>query len=393
MLHKAIARSLLISLATLTMYSVCPAQESGDDPSSRTAMLAEKKKYCKLCGLKCDGRSYQPEDELYSFENKGRKATFFSARIGFEKGEEDVMPSSKNNPIAVFLIQENRCSPVFTGEGSMVTFIEDAEQQFPYLLEYQHLSAFEGIHAFYRWNGRTYKNATKSVAARMNEKGLDLMRKGKISEACDALSMAAQTEEPSARALNDFGYCTYLQAQQEKRPELYGFAADFLIRSIKKDPRRWSAYLNLGDLFLEENDVMNAVRSYRKLLEVNPDYKHGAKIRERIRELSVLPRKGEDISIFKSGSGIRIVYRRLDEERVERLTYCSDNKLFNRYQLKDGEADGDYVRYNCSSRPRTKGHYSAGARSGTFVYYDENGKKEKETFFRDSSPVISDDEE
>lgn len=41
----------------------------------------------------------------------------------------------------------------------------------------------------------------------------------------------------------------------------------------------------------------------------------------------------------------------------------------------------------------SEGHYVAGARSGNFIYYDENGRKERETFFSDRSPVISDQEE
>jgi len=89
----------------------------------------------------------------------------------------------------------------------------------------------------------------------------------------------------NAEALNNLGFAYYKLATKSKSDEHFELARTYLEQSIEVDPRRWVAYLNLGDLYADRDWPEGAVENYSELLKINPNYKNAAKIKAKIKDL------------------------------------------------------------------------------------------------------------
>lgn len=329
---------------------------------------------CKLCGIDCTS---VVDVEFYTITDNNRSKKLVSIP-NYDTG-------SKSIDFSVFLIDLPKCLHVLNTSGTgLLDFISRTDSPYPDIAAHSSISADTAVYYFYSWNGKKYNKATEEVAAAMNKDAVQLIRYDELTKAIDILQIATQAEEENAEIMNNFGYAVYLLAKQEKPEINYKEARIWLEKSLKNDPDRWSAYLNLGDLFYDNNDIMYATKYYRKLLEIKPNYKFSKKIKDRINELIVkLSKPGDSITGPSTDFGMSTVtYTRLEDGRVERKEYFEGGQLYAVHHLKDGYADGEYIAYwSYRGGIRVKGQFSKGSRSGKFIYYDEKGKVVNEIIY------------
>jgi tetratricopeptide (TPR) repeat protein len=89
------------------------------------------------------------------------------------------------------------------------------------------------------------------------------------------------TAEPEV--LNNLGF-GYLKIGRQSKGEVA------LERTLALDPGRWSAHLNLGDLYaeglyLDSARSAKAIEHYSKVLTLKPDYRHAAELRKKMDDL------------------------------------------------------------------------------------------------------------
>ena len=118
----------------------------------------------------------------------------------------------------------------------------------------------------------------------MNKTALRLYKEGHAKQALNLWQKAAELEvipglELSANAelLNNLGFAYYrLGGTYFEKAEQY------LKGAVTVDSSRWTAYLNLGDLYSEAGRYDDAIKNYKILLNRKPDYKYRNKIVEKI---------------------------------------------------------------------------------------------------------------
>lgn len=125
----------------------------------------------------------------------------------------------------------------------------------------------------------------------LNQKALTLFNQGKIREAISLWEEIPRTEL-TAEILNNIGYAYYKRSRQyfDGRGGEYTYfnkdykkAEEYLLASQKTAPQRWSAYLNLGDLYFSYGLLDKAQGQYETLLRIYPSYKHVEKIKTRVK--------------------------------------------------------------------------------------------------------------
>jgi len=203
--------------------------------------------------------------------------------------------------------------------------------------------------ATYFWNGKEYEDVTLkkriSDSKKLNEKALDLFKRGKIDEAIRIWEKVVQDGEvTNAEILTNLGFAYYTLGKKTNdtknfsydledtnaKPTPYERAADYFEDALVKEPKRWSTLLNLGDLFYETNEFVLAIMHYEKLLKVKPDYKHSDVTKNRIEELK---KKLEEISVemivtrYRTGEK-GTTYTRVDAKKILRCNYYKNGEIY-----------------------------------------------------------------
>jgi tetratricopeptide (TPR) repeat protein len=103
----------------------------------------------------------------------------------------------------------------------------------------------------------------KADAARLHTLGLQAYREGRLAEAVEALSKAADLDPENVEIVNNLGYL---------RQKLGDHAAALPLfeRAVKLDPERAVAYVNLGDSLAALGRASEAAAAYRRYLELFP---------------------------------------------------------------------------------------------------------------------------
>lgn len=344
---------------------------------------------CRLCGMNCTDEQLSSA-EIYNIRENNRLKKLISI--------VDYNSDSRSYDYSIFLLDAEKCRHVLSVECHGLGFQRRSDSPYPDISFHYGRGAGRAEFHFYSWDGNEYNNATAKVTAAMNREAVQLIKSGEIEKASEILQFAAQAEGANAEVMNNYGYSMYLLAKQEDPAiSYYKEARIWLEKSLKSDPNRWSAHLNLGDLFYDNDDIMYAIKHYRKLLEIKPDYEFAKKIKDRIDELILIPSKIGDSTTGKStGTSMSTVtYTRLEDRRVERKEYFNDGKLYAVHHLRDGYADGEYIAYwSYGGRIRVKGQFAKGIRIGKFIYYDEKGPVTDEVIYdaKKASTKLKEDE-
>ncbi len=125
-----------------------------------------------------------------------------------------------------------------------------------------------------------------SESYQLNDQALKLFKKGKIKESiavwekASKLAINPETGYANAEVLNNLGFAYYKLGSQ-----YYPKASEILHQAQSADPQRWTAYLNLGDLYEATNDHAMAIEFYKKVLDLNPDYKQSAVLIAKIKKV------------------------------------------------------------------------------------------------------------
>jgi tetratricopeptide (TPR) repeat protein len=200
---------------------------------------------------------------------------------------------AQNNPIFIYLKTKSKCRVVLSTWGRRIEFQENKDSPYPDVQVYWHHSADENPPVnHYIWAGNKYVDAEQSKSETLNKEALKLFNQGKIHKAIELWKQAVKLAiipglgyTSNAEALNNLGFAYYKLATKSNSDEHFELARTYLEQSIEVDPRRWVAYLNLGDLCAVRDWPEEAIENYEKLLELNPNYKNADKIKEKIRDL------------------------------------------------------------------------------------------------------------
>lgn len=201
---------------------------------------------------------------------------------------------SQNYPILIYLRKNKECRNVLYTEGRGIRFIEKKAQRFPDIEVYWHYGASENpIAGYYTWVGDKYVNVELTKSENLNRQALKLFTQGNIRDAIRLWEQAIKLSiipglgyTSNSEALNNLGFAYYKLALKTRSGEHFRLAQMYLDQAIEVDPKRWVAYLNLGDLFVELDRPESAVENYKKLLELNPNYKNAEQIKIIINKLS-----------------------------------------------------------------------------------------------------------
>jgi len=129
-------------------------------------------------------------------------------------------------------------------------------------------------------------SAVAEKTRRLNQEALVLLQKGKLIESILLWEQIPKSER-TAEISNNIGYAYYKRSRQyfdgkygihSYLNEDYVKAKMSFIDSEKMDPKRWSVYLNHGDLDFYFGLLDGAKKNYEKLLKLNPNYKYAEKI-------------------------------------------------------------------------------------------------------------------
>ncbi len=105
-----------------------------------------------------------------------------------------------------------------------------------------------------------------------NYLGVVYYRKKEYEKALESYQHAIELDPKFAVAYNNLG-TLYLRMFLEKRnPEMIAESMDSFDRAIKIDPQLASAYNGRGSAFKFSNRVSDAVRDWKKALEIKPDF-------------------------------------------------------------------------------------------------------------------------
>jgi tetratricopeptide (TPR) repeat protein len=207
-------------------------------------------------------------------------------------GDDDCKAS--NCPIYIYLNTHGKCRFVLSSWGSGLNFIKSKISRYPDVIISWHYGGESGPPAGrYVWVGNGYVNAEAAQSDALNKEALRLFNQNNVEEAIKlwkkaiALSIIPGLGSTSnAEALNNLGFAYYKLAITSQSDEHFKLARTYIEQSIEVDPRRWVAYLNLGDLCVAWDWPEEAIKNYEKLLKTNPNYKNATEIRGKIKELN-----------------------------------------------------------------------------------------------------------
>lgn len=189
---------------------------------------------------------------------------------------------SQNGDIFVYLEEGKKRRVVLSSHGSAI-FFSYGSKEYPDISVPRRISAEEHTSSNYVWNGHSYESISLSAIP------LLLFKEGKVDEAITMWeeAIALNTGGLSAENYNNLGYAYYKKAKTSNNDEYYEKAEKYLKYAMQVQPKRWVAYLNLADVYLEQGDFSSAIKHYNKLLELKPDYKNASLIKEKVSKLNL----------------------------------------------------------------------------------------------------------
>lgn len=177
----------------------------------------------------------------------------------------------------------------------------------------------------------------KALSEALNEQALKVFKAGDIEEAIRIWRFATGFYYGDPRAgftsnaevSNNLGFAYYKLFRESGDYDHFRSAYYNFQHALEVEPRRWQAYLNMGDLELEMKAYNSARYDYEKLLELNPSYKYEDKIKERIKWLKTLPYEvGEEVVVWRNFDGVKQVsYLRADKNTVLRKHFGDNGEL------------------------------------------------------------------
>ncbi|MBI5632861.1 MAG: hypothetical protein HZA15_05220 [Nitrospirae bacterium] len=323
---------------------------------------------------------------------------------------------SGNGSLVALLRRPNGCDIVLSTDGRGIKAKFKKGSIYPSLYTYYSKGADEETGAMlvkdvtYYWNGNQYEDVTfKKRMAKgktLNQKALQLSRQGRIE---DAIRIWQQIEkEPditNAEVLNNLGFSYYTLGKKTKDTKHYSddpmdtkptnfthydLAYFYLQSALEKDPLRWQALLNMGDLEYEENDFIWALKRYNNLLKLKPDYKHSDVIKRRIEELKRQPEEiSAEVVVTKYRSGEKdITYTRLDNKNILRQGYYKSGKLRFREKIVDGYENGEYSSWFENGQLSVAGQNRMGKGLGKYIYYKPDGRISQVLVFKEDGTSV-----
>jgi len=116
-------------------------------------------------------------------------------------------------------------------------------------------------------------------APALNDEGMRLYKEKKTAEAAQKFAEASRLDPANPLFANNTGFAYYRLGQYEE-------AIRWLQQTITLDPKRAVAYVNLGDAYAKLGRNGEARQVYEKYLELAPDSKSAAYVREKLSTLA-----------------------------------------------------------------------------------------------------------
>jgi len=199
---------------------------------------------------------------------------------------------SKNPFIYIYLKTSGGCRVLLSTQGSVVRFVKDSANKFPDVEASWHIGADESSSTYYIWDGRRYVSYQAGDSERLNRVALEYFKKGDIDRAIEVWEKAKKLSiipglgfTSNAEVLNNLGFAYHKLAKKTKAIQHYRLALHYLDAATQVDYKRWEAYLNLADLYVDIDDQAAALKNYQKVLELNPSYKYANKIKDSIAKI------------------------------------------------------------------------------------------------------------
>lgn len=321
------------------------------------------------------------EDNYYLVKDNGKNKKL---RVCYQSN------GSQNGDIFVYLEEGKKRRIVLSSQGRAAIFSQ-GKKLYPDISVPWHISAEENDYTDYVWNGNTYEHRDAKKSKNNSAKALSLFKTGKIDDAIKLWESAIQLEAGglSTEDYNNLGYAYYVKAKSSKLPDLYEEAEKYLQIALEHQPKRWVAHLNMADVNVEQNDFIGAIKHYKKLLELKPDYKNATSIREKISNLILEPREiGVEVVSLSYPSGEKnITFTRKDEHNVIRRGFHIDGTKRFEEQITDGQENGLYNSWFKNGNPAVKGQRKMGIAVGNWEYFDYQGKLSDMTIFNNDGSI------
>ncbi len=326
------------------------------------------------------------------------------------------LAGSGNTSLVALLRHQRGCEIVLNTTGRGIDAEPLKNKGFPKIFTYYSNDRDEATGEIqtedvaYFWNGKEYEDATLSKrmakGKSLNKKALELFRRQKIEEAIRVWErIAKDSDAVSAEILTNLGFAYYTLGKKTGNTSRFSYdpfdpkpiehtpydkAYDYLRDALEKEPTRWSALLNMGDLAYETNEFLWAIRRYEKLLQAKPGYKHRDLILKRLDELKRKPEKvGEEVVVLRYRSGEKdIAYTRMDAKKVVRCGYYADGKLRFRETIVDGHEDGEYKSWFDDGVVSVEGQMLNGKEIGKYIYRAADGSISQVLIFKEDGTSV-----
>lgn len=234
---------------------------------------------CQKCNLDCANR-FEPKAGA-SIQDNGETKEILVFDDNYQCGQ--------NCDIVAYLYDGKSCKQVLFGAGgSGFDFTENENSPYPNIVTHWLMSASDAEYDTYVWYGNAYvheKEVPLLERKKLNKDALNKFKEGQFIEAISLWQKIDNLGLANSEILNNIGFSYYKLWKTNTKNEYYTKAKKYLERSISIEPGRWSALLNLGDLFYENHEWQEALKHYELFLRSKPDYKYSEKIKSLILEL------------------------------------------------------------------------------------------------------------
>jgi ankyrin repeat protein len=240
-----------------------------------------------------------------------------SYTISKRKKEEILIKyDSDNNILQGFFRKDEYCKPVLITKIRTVYYKRNVKGDIGFKKKI--LSSYPDIilnwktdknkNTVFFWNGQQYEMEGLKESRELNEEALKLYKQSKLKEAIsiweNAYNLAIMPNHKitvNAEVINNLGFAYYKLAKKENNDMYFDKAEKYLKEVLIIDGTRWLTYLNLGDLYSERGNHKEAIKNYRRLLEIKPDYNYANNIKNKIRELNneIEERAKENYDLFE----------------------------------------------------------------------------------------------
>jgi tetratricopeptide (TPR) repeat protein len=298
-----------IACTFLLAIAVVPAMAGGEIGDDITGTVVSgpvpQPTACKAGG---SGKLYEVSEgsgkvTLCAVTNDGVDSGVDLRIAAIDENGKELPPQFKTNyPLGVYISEGALWRRALCSSGHSIRFIPSEKGGYPIIevlwetgtAENHYPDFLPGDHdhkTLFVWGGRKFQDAELKEARRLDAQALALLRDGKRKAAIAKWKVAAAKARipgfgltAAADVLNNLGFA-YLGMGEEYEGE------KALRYALKVDPRRWSAHLNLADLYardlyVDKERSSKSVEHYRQVLALKPDYRHADVIRKRIDDLS-----------------------------------------------------------------------------------------------------------